>query len=399
MKRKLLYTLLVFFAFGFIAEKSSAIPAFARIYRLSCKTCHSPAMPKLKPYGDTFAGNGFKLSDEEAPRYFVPAGDDKLSLIRNFPLAVRMDGFIRYDFGNGEKTDFQSPYLMKLLSGGQLSENLAYYFYFYMDERAEVAGVEDAFLMYNDLFNMDLDIYLGQFQVSDPLFKRELRLSLEDYHVYTPKIGISDISLTYDKGVMVTLGLNTGTSFVGEIVNGNGIPEAHERWFDKDKYKSYVARISQDIGDFLRIGAFAYSGREKQYNSLDDNIINNAFVWGPDLTLTVTEMFELNAQYLTRMDSKVFPHQDSISAMEDIETTGILTELLFMPKGDDSNWYLIGMFNDVQSNYDQVKYRSYTLHAGYLLRRNVRMAAEYSLVDDYNLGEYNKINVGFVAAF
>ncbi|WP_462281115.1 hypothetical protein [Salinivirga cyanobacteriivorans] len=399
MKRKLLYTLLVFFAFGFIAEKSSAIPAFARKYRLSCKTCHSPAMPKLKPYGDTFAGSGFKLSDEEAPRYFVPAGDDKLSLIRNFPLAVRMDGFIRYDFGNGEKTDFQSPYLMKLLSGGQLSENLAYYFYFYMDERAEVAGVEDAFLMYNDLFNMDLDIYLGQFQVSDPLFKRELRLSLEDYHVYTPKIGISDISLTYDKGVMVTLGLNTGTSFVGEIVNGNGIPEAHERWFDKDKYKSYVARISQDIGDFLRIGAFAYSGREKQYNSLDDNIINNAFVWGPDLTLTVTEMFELNAQYLTRMDSKVFPHQDSISAIEDIETTGILTELLFMPKGDDSNWYLIGMFNDVQSNYDQVKYRSYTLHAGYLLRRNVRMAAEYSLVDDYNLGEYNKINVGFVAAF
>src|SRR6056297_3994273 len=107
MKRKLLYTLLVFFAFGFIAEKSSAIPAFARKYRLSCKTCHSPAMPKLKPYGDTFAGNGFKLSDEEAPRYFVPAGDDKLSLIRNFPLAVRMDGFIRYDLDNGGKSNFQ----------------------------------------------------------------------------------------------------------------------------------------------------------------------------------------------------------------------------------------------------------------------------------------------------
>ncbi len=399
MNRKLLLTLLVCFAFGFIAEKSSAIPAFARKYRLSCKTCHSPAMPKLKPYGDTFAGNGFKLSDEEAPRYFVPAGDDDLSLIRNFPLAVRMDGFIRYDFGNGERSDFQAPYLMKLMSGGQLSENLAYYFYFYMDERGEVAGVEDAFLMYNDLFNMDLDIYLGQFQVSDPLFKRELRLTLEDYHVYTPKIGISDISLTYDKGVMVTLGLNTGTTIVGEIVNGNGIPESHERWFDKDQYKSYVGRISQDIGDFLRIGAFAYSGREQQYNSSGDDITNNAFVWGPDLTISVTEMFEFNAQYLTRMDSKVFPHQDSISTLNDIETTSMLAELLFMPKGDDSKWYLIGMFNDVQSNYDQIKYRSYTFHAGYLLRRNVRLAAEYSLVDDYNLGEFNKLNFGFVAAF
>ena len=77
----------------------------------------------------------------------------------------------------------------------------------------------------------------------------------------------------------------------------------------------------------------------------------------------------------------------------------MLAELLFMPKGDDSNWYLMGLFNDVQSNFDQAKYRSYTLHAGYLLRRNVRLAAEYSLVDDYNLDNYNKFNVGFVAAF
>ncbi|MDA3879427.1 MAG: hypothetical protein PF436_03475 [Prolixibacteraceae bacterium] len=385
--------------FGFIAEKSSAIPAFARKYRLSCKTCHTPAMPKLKPYGDTFAGNGFKLSDAEAPRYFVPAGDDKLSLIRDFPLAVRMDGFLRYDFGNGGRSDFQSPYIIKLLSGGQLSENLSYYFYFFMDERGEVAGVEDAFLMYNNIFNIDLDIYLGQYQVSDPMFKRELRLTLEDYHLYGAQIGISDINMKYDKGVMVTLGLKTGTTIVMEVVNGNGIPETHELWYDKDKYKSYVGRISQDIGDLLRLGAFAYTGSEKQLNNFDDEITNDVFVWGPDLTLSVTEMFELNAQYLKRMDSKVFPHENSLNTFSDIETNAMLAELLFMPKGDDSNWYLIGLFNDVQSDYDQADYRSYTFHVGYLMRRNVRLAAEYSLVDDYNLGNYNKLNLGFVAAF
>ncbi|MCF8331046.1 MAG: hypothetical protein K9H84_01195 [Bacteroidales bacterium] len=399
MKQKLLFTLLLCIAFGFIAEKSFATPAFARKYRLSCKTCHTPSMPKLKPYGDTFAGNGFKLSDEEAPRYFVPAGDDKLSLIRNFPLAVRMDGFLTYNYSNSEQSDFQSPYLLKLLSGGQVSNNLAYYFYFYMDERGKVAGVEDAFLMYNDLFNIDLDIYLGQFQVSDPLFKRELRLTLEDYRLYTSQIGISDINLKYDKGVMITLGLNTGTSFVLEIVNGNGITESHEHLFDKDKYKSYVGRISQDIGDFLRIGGFAYTGREKQQNIFDDDLTNDVFVWGPDLTLSVTDMFELNAQYLKRMDSKVFPHENSLVTYNDIETTGMLAELLYMPKGDDSNWYLMGMFNDVQSDYDQAGYRSYAFHAGYLMRRNVRLAAEYSLVDDHNWGEYNKFSVGFVAGF
>ena len=306
MKHKLLFTLLMCLAFGFIAEKSFAIPAFARKYRLSCKTCHAPSMPKLKPYGDTFAGNGFKLSDEEAPRYFVPTGDDKLSLIRNFPLAVRIDGFISYNYNNSERSDFQSPYLIKLLSGGQISEHLTYYFYFFMDERGKVAGVEDAFLMYNNLFNIDLDIYLGQFQVSDPLFKRELRLTLEDYHLYGSQIGISNINLKYDKGVMITLGLNTGTSFVVEVVNGNGIVESRNQLFDKDKYKSYAGRISQDIGDYIRLGAFAYTGREKQQNNFDDDITNDVFVWGPDLTLSATEKFELNAQYLIRNDSKVF---------------------------------------------------------------------------------------------
>ena len=46
-----------------------AMPAFARKYQMSCKTCHSP-FPKLKPYGEEFAGNGFVLKDKEAPRYY-----------------------------------------------------------------------------------------------------------------------------------------------------------------------------------------------------------------------------------------------------------------------------------------------------------------------------------------
>jgi len=398
MKRKLFFTLLMCIAFGFITEKSYAIPAFARKYRLSCKTCHTPSMPKLKPYGDTFAGNGFKLSDEEAPRYFVPAGDDKLSLIRNFPLAIRMDGFISYNFNNSQRSDFQSPYLIKLLSGGQVSEHLAYYFYFYLDERGEVAGVEDAFLMYNDLFNIDLDIYLGQFQVSDPLFKRELRLTLEDYHLYTSQIGISDINLKYDKGVMITLGLKKGTTIVVEVLNGNGLPESRNQLFDKDKYKSYAARVSQDIGDYVRLGAFAYTGREEQQNNFDTYITNDVFIWGPDLTLSATNMFELNAQYLIRTDSKVFLSEGDLTTDSDIQTSGIMAELLFMPKGDDSEWYLMALFNDVHSDYNYAVYRSYTLHAGYMLKRNVRLAAEYSLVDD-NWEEYNKFNVGFVAGF
>jgi hypothetical protein len=271
-KRNFIFTFLLTMALSLVTEHTQATPAFARKYRLSCTTCHSPSIPKLKEYGDSFAGNGFRLEDEEAPRYYVPAGDEKLSLIRDFPLATRFDGFLTYNVNNSERADYQSPYIIKLLTGGELSDRLSYYFYFLFYERGEVAGVEDAFLMYNNIFGIDFDVYLGQFQVSDPLYKRELRLTLEDYRPYIAQIGTSGINLKYDKGVMLTLGLESGTTIVAEIINGNGIVVAENHVFDNDKYKNVMGRITQGIGDQLSIGAFGYYGKENLANTVGTEI-------------------------------------------------------------------------------------------------------------------------------
>ncbi len=395
--------LYIFLLFSFIAvyyaEQAQAIPAFARKYRLSCTTCHAPSIPALKPYGDEFAGNGFRLEEEQSPRYFMETGDDKLSLLRELPFAVRLDGFATYNLAGNERFDFASPYIIKLLSGGELSERISYYFYFYFSERGEVAGVEDAFLMYNNLLGIDLDVYLGQFQVSDPLFKRELRLSLEDYRLYTSQIGTSGIDLTYDKGMMVTLGLPSGTGFTMEVVNGNGLVEAHERVFDNDKYKNFFGKISQDIGEILTLGMFAYTGKEIiRHNSvLGRN--NSVLMWGPDFTFTPNNQWTLNAQYLRREDSEVYPDMASTDARNDLFTQGAMAELIFSPNGDQSNWYLLGLFNWVDSEFTPANYQSATFHAGYLLRRNVRLAAEYTLDFTSTERTINRLSVGFVSAF
>ncbi len=400
MKNKYtVFSLLLTIALSFIAEQADAIPAFGRKYRLSCTTCHTPAFPKLKPYGDDFAGDGFRLADEESPRYYVPAGDDKLDLLREFPLAARLDGFMTYNINNNESTDFQSPYLMKLLSGGEISDRLSYYFYFYMDERGEVAGVEDAFLMYNDLFGIDFDVYLGQFQVSDPLFKRELRLTLADYMAYTAQIGMSRIGLTYDKGVMLTLGLETGTTVVLEVVNGNGIPEAESHEFDHDEYKTFIARVSQGIGDQLSIGAFGLMGKETQQNGTGAQLTNEAFIYGPDLTFAPSDMFELNLQYLMREDSEVFTDFGNENTLGDVTTSGTIAEVIYSPHGSNSNWYLAGLFNLVESDYEPVDYQSFTFHAGYLVRRNVRFVGEYSLIERHEMDAFGMFSLGFVSAF
>lgn len=383
--------------FGLPGEKASGIPAFARKYQISCQVCHSPASPRLKAFGDDFAGAGFRMTEYQAPRYFIPSGDEKLSLIRNFPIAVRLDGHVSYNNSGAGLPDFGIPFILKLMSGGELSEKLSYYFYFYMNERGEVAGVEDAFLMFHDLFGTGVNLYLGQFQVSDPLFKRELRLTLEDYHIYTVAPGNSSIGLKYDRGILIEYGLPTGTDIVAEVVNGNGLVEAGPgHLFDRDKYKSLLLRLNQAVADVLSFGFFGYFGKEELPTDAVP-LINTAWIYGPDMSLNMGERFIFNAQYVWRADSRSVIATGPLVVQEDVLTHGGFAEFIYAPLGDRSNWYLTALANFVESDLNGLDYRSVTLHAGYLLRRNIRLVGEYTR--HFSAQKYGRASVGFVSAF
>src|SRR5512134_3262827 len=115
---------------GLFPAVASAIPAFARKYGVSCRLCHDPA-PKLNAFGEQFAGNGFRFAAAEPPRDTVDTGDPLLDLARDLPLAFRVDAYIRA-YTEGQGTDFQTPYGLKILSGGPLSNTFSYYLYFFL---------------------------------------------------------------------------------------------------------------------------------------------------------------------------------------------------------------------------------------------------------------------------
>ncbi len=399
MRKIQLICFIIILAF-FAAQEALAIPAFARKYRMSCTTCHAP-VPKLKPYGAAFAANGFVLSDKESPRYFEDTGDNLLSLIRNFPIAARLEGYLTWDSDKQDNTaDFKSPWLIKLMSGGALSDNISYYFYFYMNEKGEVAGVEDAYLMYNNFFGIDLDMYIGQFQVSDPLFKRELRLTLEDYRVYTIKPGLSNVNLAYDRGLMITYGTDFGTDAVLEVLNGSGLNQAGDNGlFDTDEYKNLAGRLSQDIGDFLRIGVFGYFGKERMANDSAVSSVNEINMYGPDLTLTLGETLELNFQYIQRKDSKVVMSESASAPVKEIISKGIMSELIYYPEGYMGRWYGAALFNYIDSEDKSLNYKSIGGHIGYLLRRNIRLVGEYTANYTNADNIFSKVSIGLVSAF
>ncbi|HPB59231.1 MAG TPA: hypothetical protein PK266_04190, partial [Candidatus Saccharicenans sp.] len=347
---------LLFLALLFVfTSEAWSIPAFARKYSISCKVCHNP-FPKLKPYGEEFAGHGYVIKDQETPRYNIDTGDNMLSLLRELPIAIRFDGYLSFDNAHNQRFDFSAPFVIKLMSGGEISKNISYYLYFIFTEGGEIAGLEDAFIMFNNLFKTDLDLYVGQFQVSDPLFKRELRLTYEDYRIYGVKVGQARADLTYDRGVMLTYGLPTGTDLTLEIVNGMGLDPVDDfETFDADKYKNFLVRISQNFSPELRAGAFGYFGKERQNNAND-----SLWMAGGDLTWSQPKV-EFNVQYLFREDKNPY---FLIAEPEKIQTQGGFAELLYFPHGDDSRWYTAAIFNWVDSDQPDLKYTSAGLHYG-----------------------------------
>lgn len=368
-------------------EDADAIPAFARKYRVSCSMCHVAA-PKLKPYGESFAGNGFVLPDGEEPkRSTIDTGDPALLLMRSLPLAVRFDGYLQAQNHETVDADIQTPYGVKLLSGGRIARSVSYYFYFYIFERGEVAGLEDAYLHFNNLGGIEFDIMAGQFQVSDPLFKRELRLTFADYLIYRTRPGDSLADLTYDRGLMLTYSFGFGLDMFGQIVNGNGIPAAENRIFDLDTDKAYSLRASQSLGP-VRIGAFGYYNTE----TTREEIANELWYGGADATLG-GEKWEFNVQYLHREDSNPY-----FTATDSVETTidGGFAEFLVMPKGDQSKWIVIALYNFIDGSGDDYDLNSATLSLNHVAARNLRFILEYTQDID---NDKASVTFGAMAAF
>jgi len=386
------FTVIFITALLLLPESASAIPAFARKYRMSCTTCHAPA-PRLKSYGEDFAGNAFQLEDKEAPRSFYDTGDDILTLQRELPLAIRFDAFVQYKHYTDEDctNDLQTPYGMKILSGGNISDRIGYYLYFYMSERGEVAGIEDAYLHFNNLFGVDFDIMVGQFQVSDPLFKRELRLTFEDYELYRVKIGLSPTNLTYDRGIMVTYGSPIGMDVVFEVVNGNGKGEAVSGLFDSDEWKNVSLRLSQQVGP-LRLGGFGYFGKNID-QSWVRKVENELYYLGADGTLDIGEYLQINGQILYRKDDN--PYFKVTSPFE-VETGGGLVEVIWAVNGEMGRPFVTFLYNNVDSELNWLDYRTETLSFSYLLRRNLRLLAEATFNEEE---ESWRLVTGMVSAF
>lgn len=369
---------------------SEAIPAFARKYQFSCSTCHAPA-PRLKPFGEDFAARGFRLEDpsQEPTRATYDVGDPTLRLMREMPLAVRLEGYVSAGEKGRLNVDGQFPWVFKVLSGGQINQQFSYYFY-YIIEKGGGGGLEDAWIQINKPFRLPIDLTVGQFQVCDPLFKRELRLERFDYQIFKTHVGAAAVDLTYDRGVIASWEFPGGVESVLQVVNGNGIDVADAvDNFDRDNLKNVGYRLAKSFKKG-RVGVFAYYGKEAG----PDGVRNRTYYIGPDAVVDFSDRLQLNLQYLERRDDN--PEFLAITGASDWKTRGGFAELIYLPQGPDAPWSVAGLYNKVLSDDPNAKYHSLSATVGRLLARNIRLTVDLGREFE---SQGTKVSMGLVTVF
>ncbi len=252
---------------------SAAMPVFARKYTMSCAACHS-AYPKLNQFGEQFSANNMKLPNWRDTT--LQTGDDHLALPSSAPFAIRAQAYAQAREGKSidpvtgateqASSGFQSPYLVKLLSSAPLSEHMTYYFYGIFAEKGGNGEtvIEDAWFRHDDVFGSGIGMQLGQFQVSDLMFAREIRLPFQDYMAYRMA------GIAYDRGVLFDRGFENFDVGLG-LVNGNGISQNFDinspgyrrpdKMFDNNSDKSVFGRMGMELGP-ASVGLFGLAGEQ-----------------------------------------------------------------------------------------------------------------------------------------
>lgn len=408
---------------------SQAIPVFARQYEMSCAACHS-AFPRLNDFGSQFRDNNYRLPNWRE-KIGIDTGDEMLMLPKVPPLAIRAQAYVQHrqakeidtttgPTGNDSGTvDFQSPYLIKLLSSAPLSDHLTYYFYGIFAEKGGngTTVIEDAWFRHDDTFGSGVGTMLGQFQISDLMFPRETRLTFQDFMVYR----FADI--TYQRGVIFDRSVGALKVAVG-AVNGNGTEsnanlnspgyKRPDKMFDNNNRKDLFGRVGGELGA-VNVGLFGLMGKQESIDNTVDVTGQTAgsrqvgkSMRGIDLSGSLPGNMHWYAQGLWSrwegfLDSA--PRRDydwfgSFVGLDYIHSPRWSYSLLY-------NYANAGDLNDSGTIYEGINMKTLTVTAAYYFARNakgiIELNGDLQKADSSNyVGHASKegyLLVGFDAAF
>lgn len=190
-----------FMSLFFLADRASAIPAFARRYETSCTTCHI-VPPKLNAFGIAFKNNGYRMPGEDekfikqpdvpmgAPGWkkMWPKKDVWPGAIQDrVPLSGAIEFVVDVAPKDPVKVDFALPEEFELLSGGTLGSRFSFFgdlAFEFADGATEVDLERGHFNIQLLNNNPALNLRLGRMETGATPFSRfSWRLTDQDFIV------------------------------------------------------------------------------------------------------------------------------------------------------------------------------------------------------------------------
>lgn len=236
-----------------VAERSEAIPAFARRYDVECHFCHE-GYPKLNAMGQRFKERGFRMSKEE--------DFDFGRWARTVPVSVRAMG-TRFLIEDAEDSSIG---FFKGITAGNFGSRFSYWVDAAVlvtegDDNFSYNGVDNAWGRLEVLTQGKLYLKGGRLELDLP-FTQARTPHLFSYDIYHANSGYETDEIgVYQQGGQVGGDLSGDWRWSAAVVQGHNNDSEEEVGGDLTKFEGNVYLRLSKRADKNRFGAFAYIGR------------------------------------------------------------------------------------------------------------------------------------------
>ncbi|MBI4815526.1 MAG: hypothetical protein HY791_04685 [Deltaproteobacteria bacterium] len=365
------------------ARSSEAIPAFARRYEMSCRTCHAYRFPLLSSFGKRFREDGYQLpegaEDPVRARRNVEPGtvSDLTTLFREVPLSLRGQVFA---VGRVESKEGAPIYENKIFSyldgGGSVARDLSFFFSFTPFPATQLhqarIGIHD--LGESWLGAGTLNVRAGALMLLD--FQRPTHRQISPGGPKSATgVAVGANTFTLDN---TTLGLELhgrplGGPFLYELALVAGDPGA--TLTDRDDWKDGFARLSytffQNGPHELVLGAFGYLGRADlvtEQTQFELAQRDDFYIVGGDAELDVGPLNVFGTAYTSR-------HADARLDGEPVSFFGGRAEVVV---GISDDLIASLRYDGVTSSHDETLRRSgLAPHLTWLMVANAALSIEW----------------------
>ncbi len=368
-------------AFVFIlADKSEAIPLFARKYHVSCFRCHT-APPVLNDFGRRFQINGYQLpgTDESEPIWSQEPLSLSFVFYPSFVYAHQVT-----TVGNSESTSDKlsfEPSGLDLFTAGTIAKHLSYF----LAAPIGISGpgqfspsIETMSIMFNNLLGPDgesnLNFRFGRYRLFNTFPDNTSLVESADYLIYDyePVSPLQGSLLLSEPqwaasvygffpqlidGLRYEAALSNGTS--GDVTFKNS--EAAFLMLEQTEYVDNAP---------FRLGVFYYGGRQM----LADSSMNSLSRAGLAVEINDpwTKRFDLSFEYMSGLDNNV-------SSAKQTMTGGFAgLNVLIIPE----KFFIYGRYDFTDVKESTEKQNQYTGGFRYHFAANVGAYLELSFLDD-----------------